>query len=52
MVLGIQLVYIYGIATIACVGLGWLAGPLVGGTLWKAVHRKSVKSIEAKDKGE
>ncbi|GAA5931619.1 Pam17p [Sporobolomyces koalae] len=50
LILGLQPVYIYGIATIGCIGLGWLAGPILGSTIWKAVHRKGVKSIEAKDK--
>ncbi|GAA5904092.1 Pam17p [Sporobolomyces salmoneus] len=50
LILGLQPVYIYGIATIACVAGGWLAGPILGSTVWKMVNRRSVKSIEAKDK--
>ncbi|GAA5996279.1 hypothetical protein JCM5350_005964 [Sporobolomyces pararoseus] len=50
LILGLQPVYIYGIATIGCIGLGWLAGPILGSTVWKTVHRKNVKAIEAKDK--
>ncbi|GAA5947375.1 hypothetical protein JCM3765_001646 [Sporobolomyces pararoseus] len=50
LILGLQPVYIYGIATIGCIGLGWLAGPILGSTIWKTVHRKNVKAIEAKDK--
>ncbi|GAA5853876.1 hypothetical protein JCM3766R1_006056 [Sporobolomyces carnicolor] len=50
LILGLQPVYIYGIATIGCIGLGWLAGPILGSSIWKMVHRRSVKSIEAKDK--
>ncbi|GAA6011610.1 hypothetical protein JCM11491_004704 [Sporobolomyces phaffii] len=50
LLLGIQPVYIYGIATIGCIGLGWLAGPILGSTVWKAVNRRNVRAIEAKDK--
>ncbi|GAA6060954.1 hypothetical protein JCM10212_006536 [Sporobolomyces blumeae] len=50
LILGLQPVYIYGIATIGCIGLGWLAGPIVGGGIWRLLHRRSVKSMEAKDK--
>jgi import inner membrane translocase subunit TIM23 len=48
---GIEPVYAYGAATLGCVGLGWLAGPTVGGALWKLTHRKVAKAMEAKDKG-
>lgn len=41
----------YGGATMGCVGLGWLAGPFVGNTLWRLVHRSKQKAMEFKDKG-
>ncbi|GAA5837052.1 hypothetical protein JCM11251_004485 [Rhodosporidiobolus azoricus] len=49
-IMGIEPVYAYGIATVGCVGLGWLAGPTVGNGVWRLVHRKVVKAMEAKDK--
>jgi len=51
LILGIQPVFVYGAATIGCVGLGWLAGPVLGSGVWKLVNRRNVKAMEAKDKG-
>ncbi|BGP14163.1 TIM23 complex component [Rhodosporidiobolus nylandii] len=47
----IEPVYAYGAATLGCVGLGWLAGPTVGGAIWRLTHRKIAKAMEAKEKG-
>lgn len=41
----------YAAATFACVGLGWLAGPLVGNQIWRLTHRKVLGSMEARDRG-
>ncbi|GAA5933235.1 hypothetical protein JCM3775_002580 [Rhodotorula graminis] len=49
-ILGFEPVVIYGAATLGCVGLGWLAGPTVGGALWRLTHRRVKGAIEAKDK--
>ncbi|GAA5854767.1 hypothetical protein JCM9279_000938 [Rhodotorula babjevae] len=49
-ILGFEPVVIYGAATLGCVGLGWLAGPTVGGALWRLTHRRVMGAIEAKDK--
>ncbi|GAA6051513.1 hypothetical protein JCM3770_000391 [Rhodotorula araucariae] len=49
-ILGFEPVVIYGAATLGCVGLGWLAGPTVGGALWRLTHRSVANAIEAKDK--
>ncbi|TNY21760.1 Presequence translocated-associated motor subunit PAM17 [Rhodotorula diobovata] len=49
-ILGFEPVVIYGAATLGCVGLGWLAGPTVGGALWRLTHRRVAGAIEAKDK--
>ena len=39
LVFGVEPVYVYAAATLGCVALGWLAGPTVGGALWKLSHR-------------
>lgn len=52
LVFGVEPVYVYAAATLGCVALGWLAGPTVGGALWKLSHRGVGKAMEAKDKGE
>ncbi|BGP38231.1 TIM23 complex component [Rhodotorula kratochvilovae] len=49
-ILGFEPVVIYGAATLGCVGLGWLAGPTVGGAIWRLTHRNVGKAMEAKDK--
>jgi len=51
LILGVPPMYVYAAATIGCVGLGWLAGPVLGSGVWKAVNRRNVKAMEAKDKG-
>ncbi|KAI5474778.1 mitochondrial import protein Pam17 [Pseudohyphozyma bogoriensis] len=50
LIMGIEPVYAYGIATLACVGLGWLAGPTVGNTVWKVSHRRALAGMEKKDR--
>ncbi|GAA5822918.1 hypothetical protein JCM5353_007897 [Sporobolomyces roseus] len=50
LILGVPPMYVYAAATIGCVGLGWLAGPVLGSGVWKAVNRRNVKAMEAKDK--
>ncbi|GAA6034236.1 hypothetical protein JCM8097_003800 [Rhodosporidiobolus ruineniae] len=50
LIFGIEPVYAYGIATVGCVGLGWLAGPTVGSAVWRLTHGKVAKAMEAKDK--
>ncbi|GAA5973343.1 hypothetical protein JCM8115_006279 [Rhodotorula mucilaginosa] len=50
LVFGVEPVYVYAAATLGCVALGWLAGPTVGGALWKLSHRGVGKAMEAKDK--
>ncbi|KAM0752887.1 Presequence translocated-associated motor subunit PAM17 [Meredithblackwellia eburnea MCA 4105] len=50
LIMGIEPIYAYAIATFACIGLGWLSGPMVGTTIWKLTHGKVLKAMEAKDK--
>ncbi|BGP54122.1 hypothetical protein JCM8202_003122 [Rhodotorula sphaerocarpa] len=49
-ILGLPPVAVYGAATFGCVALGWLAGPTIGGALWKLTHRGALTAMEAKDK--
>ncbi|GAA5882419.1 hypothetical protein JCM3774_001834 [Rhodotorula dairenensis] len=50
LVFGVEPVYVYAAATLGCVALGWLAGPTVGGAMWRLTHRGVGKAMEAKDK--
>ncbi|GAA5971666.1 hypothetical protein JCM11641_000679 [Rhodosporidiobolus odoratus] len=50
LIFGIDPIYAYGAATLACVGLGWLAGPTMGGAVWKLAYRKVARAMEIKDK--
>ncbi|SCV69558.1 BQ2448_2578 [Microbotryum intermedium] len=50
LILGLEPVYAYGIATMACVALGWLSGPIVGTALWRLTHRKVLQAMEVKEK--
>lgn len=40
----------YAAATFACVGLGWLAGPILGNQVWRLTHRNLLAVMESKDK--
>lgn len=35
LIMGIEPVYAYGLATVSCAGLGWLVGPSIGNVLWR-----------------
>ncbi|KAG8935373.1 TIM23 complex component [Tulasnella sp. 419] len=50
LIMGIDPIFVYGLATFGCMGLGWLLGPFVGGTFWRMSHRKALASIEQRDK--
>ena len=50
LVLGLDPLIVYAGSTIACGGLGWLVGPIFGGTAWKLVHRKKASLIEQREK--
>ncbi|CUA70222.1 Presequence translocated-associated motor subunit PAM17, mitochondrial [Rhizoctonia solani] len=49
LILGVEPIYIYGLATMGCAGLGYLLGPLVGNSLWRMTHRQILPRIEARD---
>lgn len=37
-------------ATASCAGLGYLIGPLIGSSLWRLTHRRTMSLIEARDR--
>lgn len=41
---------VYGFSTLACAGLGYLIGPIVGSNIWRMSHRRTMKLIEARDR--
>ncbi|CEL59517.1 Presequence translocated-associated motor subunit PAM17, mitochondrial OS=Cryptococcus neoformans var, neoformans serotype D (strain JEC21 / ATCC MYA-565) GN=PAM17 PE=3 SV=1 [Rhizoctonia solani AG-1 IB] len=49
LILGVEPIYIYGLATMGCGGLGYLLGPVVGNSLWRMTHRQILPRIEARD---
>lgn len=50
MIFGIDPMFVYGAASIGCMGLGWLLGPFIGGSFWRLSHRKSLALIEERDR--
>lgn len=50
LVLGQDPILVYGGATVACGGFGWLLGPIIGGSIWKLVHRKKAALIGQREK--
>ncbi|CAE6445502.1 unnamed protein product [Rhizoctonia solani] len=49
LIFGVEPIYIYGVATMGCGGLGYLLGPVVGNSLWRMTHRQILPRIEARD---
>ncbi|KDQ14553.1 hypothetical protein BOTBODRAFT_55402 [Botryobasidium botryosum FD-172 SS1] len=49
-IMGVDPIYVYGLATMGCGGLGYLLGPVVGGSLWRMTHRRTLARIEARDR--
>ncbi|KAB5595575.1 Presequence translocated-associated motor subunit PAM17 [Ceratobasidium theobromae] len=48
-IFGVEPIYVYGVATIACGGLGYLLGPTVGNSMWRMTHRQILPRIETRD---
>jgi len=42
--------FVYGFATLGCAGLGYLIGPIVGSSIWRMTHRRTMRLIEARDR--
>ncbi|KAG8944403.1 TIM23 complex component [Tulasnella sp. 424] len=49
-IFGIDPIFVYGAASVGCMGLGWLFGPFIGGSFWRLSHRKSLALIEKRDR--
>ncbi|KAI5122209.1 hypothetical protein M0805_002698 [Coniferiporia weirii] len=49
-IFGFDALYVYGAATLACGGAGFLVGPAIGSALWRATHRRSLALIESRDR--
>ncbi|EMD38237.1 hypothetical protein CERSUDRAFT_113396 [Gelatoporia subvermispora B] len=49
-IFNIDPMYVYGFATLACAGLGYLIGPVVGSACWRMTHRRSMNLIEKRDR--
>jgi len=49
-IFGFDPLYVYGFATMACGGLGYLIGPSIGSSFWRLTHRRTMSLIEVKDR--
>jgi len=49
-IMGLDPMMFFGLATVGITGLGYLCGPIVGSSLWRISHRKTMHLIEEKDK--
>ncbi|KAK4058624.1 TIM23 complex component [Microbotryomycetes sp. JL221] len=49
-IMGIEPIWAYAIATVACGALGWLAGPSLGNQMWRLTHRRVLQSMEVKER--
>src|SRR5258706_5527533 len=48
--MGLDPLFLTMAATASCAGLGYLIGPLVGSSLWRLTHRRTMNLIEARDR--
>jgi hypothetical protein len=48
--MGLDPLFLTIAATASCAGLGYLIGPLVGSSLWRLTHRRTLSLIEARDR--
>ncbi|KAI0273499.1 Pam17-domain-containing protein [Gloeopeniophorella convolvens] len=49
-IMGIDPLFFFGGATMGCMGAGYLIGPILGSSLWRATHRRTMALIEARDR--
>jgi len=49
-IMGIDPLLFFGGATLGCMGAGYLVGPIIGSTLWRVTHRRTMTLIEARDR--
>lgn len=48
--MGLDPLFLTIAATASCAGLGYLIGPLIGSSLWRLTHRRTLSLIEARDR--
>jgi len=49
-IMGIDPLLFFGGATLGCMGAGYLVGPILGSTLWRVTHRRTMTLIEERDR--
>ncbi|KAI0062351.1 mitochondrial import protein Pam17 [Artomyces pyxidatus] len=49
-IMGIDPFFFFGGATLACMGAGYLVGPIIGSACWRLTHRRTMALIEARDR--
>ncbi|EGN95765.1 hypothetical protein SERLA73DRAFT_60886 [Serpula lacrymans var. lacrymans S7.3] len=49
-IMGIDPLIFYSGCTVACMGMGYLVGPMIGAAGWRMTHRRAMNLIEAKDR--
>ncbi|KAK9896683.1 Pam17-domain-containing protein [Cystobasidium minutum MCA 4210] len=49
LIFGIEPIWVYSGAIVACVALGWLSGPMLGNALWKLRYRQVLGKVEHMD---
>ncbi|KAF8582293.1 mitochondrial import protein Pam17 [Ramaria rubella] len=49
-IFGVDALYVFGAATVACAGLGYLLGPTIGGAGWRLTHRQVLPLIESRER--
>ncbi|KAF8322864.1 mitochondrial import protein Pam17 [Cantharellus anzutake] len=50
LIMGLEPIWIYALATFSCAGAGYLVGPFIGSTLWRLTHRKKLSQIDSKER--
>jgi len=49
-IMGIDPLFFFSGATLGCMGAGYLVGPILGSTLWRVTHRRTMALIEERDR--
>lgn len=49
-IMGIDPLLFFSGATLGCMGGGYLVGPILGSTLWRVTHRRTMALIEERDR--
>ncbi|KAI0076449.1 mitochondrial import protein Pam17 [Panus rudis PR-1116 ss-1] len=49
-IFNIDPMFVFGAATLACAGVGYLIGPIIGSSIWRMTHRRLMRLIEQRDR--